>query len=111
MATYTSKFSPVHIHMSDFILRYHTVTLASNITLTDLPVNYIFICDSASAITVTLPSAVDKNGCVLFFKNVNSGNVTIDGHSTQTIDGQQTQILTQYSSFELVAYDGNWFIK
>ena len=111
MATYSSKFTPTHIHMSDFILQYHTVTITSNIVLTDLPVNYLFVCDSATAITVTLPSAVGKNGCVLFFKNVNTGNVTTDGFSTQTIDGQQTQILTQYSSFELVAYNGNWFIK
>lgn len=111
MATYSSKFKPTPVFMKDFLLEYYTIELTSNITLTDLPVNYLFVCNSASAITVTLPSAVGKTGCVMFFKNINTGNVTIDGFSTQTIDGQQTQILSQYSSFEIVAYNGNWFIK
>jgi len=111
MATYTSKFKPTPVFMKDFYLQYYVVTLTSGTTLTDLPVNYLYACNSATAITVVLPSAVGKDGCVLFFKNINTGNVTIDGNGSQTIDGQLTQILPQYSSFELVALNGNWFIK
>jgi hypothetical protein len=111
MAFYTSKFKPTPVFMKDFYLQYYTVVITSSVALTDLPVNYLYICNSASAITITLPSAVNKDGCVLFFKNVNTGNVTVDGNGSQTIDGQLTQILPQYSSFELVAFNGNWFIK
>lgn len=111
MATFTSKFKPTPVFMKDFFLQYYVVPLTTTTVLTDLPVNYLYACNSATAITITLPTAVGKDGSVMFFKNINSGNVTIDGFSTQTIDGQQTQILTQYSSFELVAYNGNWFIK
>jgi len=111
MATYTSKFKPTPVFMRDFYLQYYVVELTTTTTLSTLPVNNIYVCNSASAITINLPTALNKDGCVLFFKNINTGNVTVDGFSTQTIDGQLTQILPQYSSFELVAYNGNWFIK
>jgi hypothetical protein len=111
MATFTSKFKATPVFMQDFYLQYSVTPLTTTQVLTDLPVNTLYVCNSATAITITLPTAVNKNGCVLFFKNINTGNVTVDGNASETIDGQLTQILPQYSSFELVAYNGNWFIK
>lgn len=111
MATFSSQYKPIPLFSKDFYLEYYVVELTTTTSLSTLPVNNLYVCNSASPITVTLPTAVGKNGCVLFFKNINTGNITIDGFSTQTIDGQLTQILYRYSSFELVAYNGNWFIK
>lgn len=111
MATYTSKFKPVPVFMKDFLLQYTIVELTANTTLATLPVNNIYVCNSTSPITIILPSAFSKNGSVLFFKNINSGAVTLDAAGSATIDGQLTQSLSQNSSMELIAYNGNWLIK
>ena len=68
------------------------------------------ICNSASAITVSLPSAIGA-GKRINIKNINTGAVTVDADSTDTIDDELTQTVSQWSDMQIVDYDtGKWSI-
>jgi hypothetical protein len=70
----------------------------------------IILGNSASPITITLITAVGNTGLQYTIKNINTGQVTIDGNTTQTIDGQLTQGLNQYESLTIVSDGSNWHI-
>lgn len=70
-------------------------------------------------ITVTLPdsgtvaSPKDEMGKIFYVKKVDAtaNTVTIDGYSTQTIDGATTNVInTQYDSVTIVSDGSNWHI-
>lgn len=79
-------------------------------TLTPSTANIVYICNSSSAFTVNVGTAASIDGYVVNIKNINTGKITVDANSTETIDGKLTQILFQYSSMTMVAYNGNWYI-
>lgn len=68
------------------------------------------LCNSASALTVTLPAAASNSGRVYVIKNINTGTVTVDGNASETIDGDTTYALTQYQSIKILCNGSNWFI-
>jgi hypothetical protein len=76
--------------------------------------DYVILCDaSGGAFTVTLPAASGVTGLVLHVKKTDSSGsaVTIDGNSTETIDGDQTiDLLLQYESVTLVSDGTSWHI-
>jgi len=60
--------------------------------------------------TVTLPTAVGISGRQYTIKNSASGNITIDGNGTETIDGSLTAVLIPYTSLTVVSDNANWII-
>jgi hypothetical protein len=72
--------------------------------------NYLIVCNSTTAFTVNLPAATGS-GCTLRIKNINTGVITVDGASAETIDGIATQTLGQFDSITIVDYAaGVWVI-
>lgn len=70
----------------------------------------VIICNSATAFTVTLPTA-SGSGKLVEVKNINSGVVTIEGASSDTIDGDLNIAILQWESVSLVDYAANkWVI-
>ena len=69
-----------------------------------------YICNKATAFTITLGTAVGFEGNILRFKNIGAGVVTIDGNASETIDGATTTTLSQYQAVSLIAYAGNWYV-
>ncbi len=85
-----------------------TTTTAATYTLSDA--NDVLLVNAA-ACTVTLHSAASAEKKLYQIVNIHStGVVTIDGDSTETISGSQTQFLTtQWSSYTVVP-DGTNFV-
>ena len=68
---------------------------------------------SGGAFTITLPAAADHTGREFTVKKIDgSANaVTVDGNSSETIDGAATYALSsQYSSVTVVSDGSNWYI-
>ena len=60
--------------------------------------------------TITLPTATGS-GQAYYIHNMSTGTVTVDGNSTDTINGDLTQELTQHDSIHIVDYGtGTWAI-
>ena len=77
--------------------------------------NYTYLIDaSAGNVTATLPAASSVfNGFTVRFKPTDVTNaITIDGNGTETIDGEETRILTGLNEVFAVVCDGtNWIIN
>ena len=75
-------------------LKVTTITSATTLDQT----HNVVLCNTGSY-TVTLPAAASNTGKVYYIKNIDSDGdyFTIDGNSTETIDGDET--------FELLAYN------
>jgi hypothetical protein len=68
------------------------------------------VCDKATAITITLPAATGS-GKKYIVANINTGIATLDGNSTDLINGDQTQSIDQWASLTVVDYVANkWVI-
>lgn len=67
---------------------------------------------AGGAVTITLPACASHNGRQYHVKKLGTtGNVTIDGNASETIDGGLTAVLTaQYESVGLVCDSSNWSI-
>jgi len=86
---------------------YTTVTTASYGVA---PADDQIVCNSTSAITVSLPIA-KGTGRELSIKNINTGAVTVDGQGSETIDGETTQTVAQWENIKIVDYaTGLWVI-
>lgn len=74
----------------------------------------VILCDATSGnITITLPAVSGLSGKVFYIKKINSNanSVTIDGNSSETIDGDLTQIITvQYDSVTIVCNGTAWYV-
>jgi hypothetical protein len=74
----------------------------------------VILCNAAAgAFTVTLPTAVGREGKVYHTKKIDSsGNlVTVDGNASETIDGDTTKVIsTQYDSMMIISDGSNWHI-
>lgn len=91
-----------------FSLAFATKTGNYTMTSSDCMVN----CNSASALTITLPTAVGCTGREYVIKNINTGAVTIACNGAETIDGFATkQITNQYGCIVLYSNNVVWFIK
>jgi len=69
------------------------------------------IIATSGTFTITLYAASGNTGETLTVKNSGSGVVTIDGNSSETIDGETTIPLSQYDSADLVCDGSNWIIR
>lgn len=85
-------------------------TTTYNATATD---DYILANAAGGAFSVNLPAATSSTGLVLTIKKIDaSANaVTIDGNSSETIDGATTKALSsQYASSTIVCDGSAWFV-
>jgi len=73
-------------------------------------IDAVVICNKASSMTVTLPSATGSSR-IITIKNINSGVVTIDGNDSETIDDEITQSLHQWESVDIIdGSSGSWSV-
>jgi hypothetical protein len=83
----------------------NTVTANYTVSSTDE-----IVVQTTSGTTTTLPSAIGLNGRKFTIKNASAGDITINTTSSQTIDGQLTQILSTYNSINVVSDGTNYYI-
>jgi len=69
---------------------------------------HVVVCNSASAFTVTLPTASSNTGREYQIKNKNTGTVTVQGGGN--IDGAASTTLGQYQSITLISDGTEWGI-
>jgi hypothetical protein len=94
-------------------LAFSSSSATSNTTLTETDgINVKLINATSGAVTVTLPTAVSNAASFIIKKTDSSTNkVTIDGYSTETIDGGTTYVLNdQYNYVEIVSNGTNWVV-
>jgi hypothetical protein len=72
-------------------------------TTTELDMDDTIICNKASAMTVNLLIALGT-GRVVTISNINTGIVTVDGNTTDTIDGELTQAIDQWETLVIQDY-------
>ena len=65
---------------------------------------------TGNTITVTLPSAVNRNGRNYIIKNSATGVVTVSTTSSQTIDGSTSRTLNLNDSIGVISDGSNWNI-
>jgi len=87
-----------------------TLTVITGATAVTIGTDTRHIANGVSNFTVTLSTAVGNDGKKFKLKNINTGIVTIDPNSAETIDGALTVTVNQYSSVDMVAYSGNWYL-
>lgn len=90
----------------------YVVTITTTYTVA-ADVYYIRADTTAAGFTITLPTASGCAGRELVVKkiNANANNVTLDGYSSETIDGSATLVFnTQYESYHLISNGSNWEI-
>lgn len=91
--------------ISGIKLAVSTVTTTYSVTSSD----DIVLC--SGTFTVTLPAASSSTNKVVYIKNISNGTVTVDGNSSETIDGSTTYTITdQYESVTLICDGSAWYI-
>ena len=74
------------------------------------PLDTYVIANSASDITLDLPTAAIAEGREITIKNINTGVVTVDGDGSETIDDDTTQDLNQYDAMKIVSDGTEWWV-
>ena len=103
----TSPTSTLDINGS---IGYKVTTITSADTLNQT--HNVVLCNTGSY-TVTLPAAADNTGKVYYLKNIDAegDDITIDGNSSETIDGSTTFVLDPYKHAVRIISDGsNWHV-
>lgn len=86
---------------------YKPLTITGN---QSLAIGSFYTCADSGASTQTLPTATGSNG-VIIIENTGTGLLTVDGYSTETVNGVLTQILGKYQSVALRDFaTGQWII-
>jgi predicted nucleic acid-binding Zn ribbon protein len=92
--------------------RYAEKTTSKTANFTCTGDETVITCDASSgAFTLTLPAAANFTGKHFYIKKTDSSTnaVTIDGNSSETIDGQANVALKgKYSSIKVVCDGSNW---
>lgn len=74
----------------------------------------VYLCNAGSgSFTANLPQASTVGGRMYIFKKIDAGanTITIDGYSTETIDGAATKVMGTYNETVRIMSDGsNWVI-
>lgn len=84
-------------------------TVTGTATL-DLTYNTV-LADSTTSFTITLPAAASSANKIYKIKKTNTGDITIDGNSSETIDGALTKVLTVLNECVTIQCNGTaWYI-
>tara|TARA_R110000787_G_scaffold257739_1_gene362934 strand:+ start:98 stop:493 length:396 start_codon:yes stop_codon:yes gene_type:complete len=85
---------------------YRAVTATDTFVASDGTIDCI-----SGAYTVNLPTAVGVAGKTYTLKNSSTGTITLDGATTETIDGVTTYpMATQYESVSVQSNGANWIL-
>lgn len=78
-------------------------------TITDDDV-LVIVADSGGGSTITLPTAVGRDGRVYTVKRTDGGGgvVTLEGDGAETIDGAASVTLSQWDVYRVVSDGSNW---
>ncbi|HIK67898.1 MAG TPA: hypothetical protein EYF95_08000 [Flavobacteriales bacterium] len=113
----TSPNSMLHVNGNVDFQGGHKVKLrAVSATTTVLSSDYIVACTNAAAITLTLPGKSSSSGQLAVIKDAlgqaNTNNITIEGNSTDTIDGALSYVINRAFGCVWLVCDGinGWFI-
>ena len=102
--TYNINGAP-HVHNTGRRCAVRIITGSDSATSVD----EVIVCNSTSALTVTLPTATGS-GQAFTIKNINTGAVTVSV-AGDTIDGVTSQILGQWDGMDIVDVSANvWII-
>jgi hypothetical protein len=72
--------------------------------------DYVIDC-TFGTFTVTLPASSGRTGRILIIKNSGAGTITVDGNSSETIDGAATYAISvQYGTIQIMSDGTNWKI-
>lgn len=100
--------------VASFVNRSTGTTASKTAAYTATLADDVILCDATSAaFTVTLPAAASSTGKILTIKKTDSSAnaVTLDGNSSETIDGATTKKLaTRYSGMKIICDGSNWHI-
>lgn len=94
------------------IRRRHTTKTTGTYTL-DYTYDIVLCNCAGGAITLNLPAAADSNGWEYTITKIDStaNSVTIDGNSSETIDGETTKVINfQYTSLTITCNGSGWYI-
>jgi hypothetical protein len=86
--------------------------VSGNTTIGDTD-EYIFVNTTSTSVTITLPTAIGRDGQIYTIKRINAGSnpVTITNNSSQLIDGMNSVLLTsQWAFITVVANGSTWMI-
>jgi hypothetical protein len=89
-------------------LKVATITAATTLAQT----HNVVLCNTGPY-TVTLPAAASNTGKVYYIKNIDAegDDITLDGNSSETIDGDLTFKLDPYKHAVRIVSDGtNWYV-
>lgn len=72
----------------------------------------VVLVNASGTTTITLPAVADSDGMQYTIKNIHAtGSVTIDGNSSETIDGSTTASLASQYDYKKIVCDGSaWYI-
>ena len=88
---------------------YSSVTV-QNDSYTVQASDFLIVADKSGSMNINLPAATGS-GRQLVIKSINLGPVTVEGNTTDTIDGELNQPLSQWDGMTVVDYaSGKWVI-
>jgi hypothetical protein len=87
---------------------YSVSTFSSSPVTVTKDYEMLLIDTTSGAITANLPTAVNLLGRYIKFKNTGTNNLTIDGFSTETIDGSTTLVLASNGYATIMSDGTNW---
>lgn len=109
----SASYSPInHSHTLNNGVTFNTETFSSSGTV-PLSATVIFVDAGVSNTTITLYSAINNKGKVLYIKKIDSSNnsVVINTINGETIDGSPERIITtQWASYTLISNGINWMV-
>ena len=91
------------------------VTSVTSSPYTVAATDWLLVCSADVAKTINLPAVADNIGRILHIKdggaNANSYNITLDGNSSETIDGSTTHVINQdRASVTIVSTGSEWVL-
>lgn len=92
--------------LSDLVKQMSSVAVTSNHTATTE--DQVLLC--TGTLTVTLPASSGATGFNIYIKNVGSGVITVDGDSSETIDGSTSISILASESRHLFCDGSEWWI-
>lgn len=72
-----------------------------------------FVLVTSGTFTVNLPASSGNSGKCIRVKNLSTGTITLDGNSTETIDGATTLDMPgiQYQTYTVCSDGTNWVVE
>ena len=67
-------------------------------------------CNSASAITLNLPTAIGNTGLSYSITSINTGTVTIEPNGSETLQGDTNFDLYEDENLQIVSNGTNWTV-